>query len=119
MTISIPPEIERSILAAVQSRRFRSVDEAVATAWLEWSQKQADAIPAQAEDADASPDPLLGLWRDYADEMDEIVADAYRLRREEAWRELEPSAQVQSRTRPARRREIVIKEIVDHERRHE
>jgi hypothetical protein len=34
-------------------------------------------------------DPLLGLWRDYADEMDEIVADAYRKRREEPWREFE------------------------------
>ena len=28
-------------------------------------------------------DPLLGLRRDYADEMDEIVAEAYRKRREE------------------------------------
>lgn len=34
-------------------------------------------------------DPLLGLWRDYADEMDEIVADAYRKRREGSWREFD------------------------------
>jgi hypothetical protein len=45
------------------------------------------ALPAAASDPDA--DPLLGLWRDYADEMDEIVADAYRRRREEPWREFD------------------------------
>lgn len=36
--------------------------------------------PPQAGEADPGPDPLLGLWHDYADEMDEIVADAYRQR---------------------------------------
>ncbi len=45
------------------------------------------ALPATGVDPDA--DPLLGLWRDYADEMDEIVADAYRKRREEKWREID------------------------------
>ena len=43
--------------------------------------------PADQDETDA--DPLLGLWRDYADEMDEIVADAYRKRREEPWREFD------------------------------
>ena len=38
---------------------------------------------------DPDADPLLGLWRDYADEIDEIVADAYRKRREEKWREFD------------------------------
>jgi len=45
------------------------------------------ALAAAESDPDA--DPLLGLWRDYADEMDEIVADAYRKRREEKWREFD------------------------------
>jgi hypothetical protein len=45
------------------------------------------ASPSAGDDPDA--DPLLGLWRDYADEMDEIVADAYRRRREEKWREFD------------------------------
>jgi hypothetical protein len=44
-------------------------------------------LPAAGGDPDA--DPLLGLWQDYADEMDEIVADAYRKRREEKWREFD------------------------------
>jgi len=43
--------------------------------------------PEAGGDPDA--DPLLGLWRDYTDEMDEIVADAYRRRREENWREFD------------------------------
>ena len=47
--------------------------------------RKLSALPAAGADPDA--DPLLGLWRDYADEMDEIVADAYRKRREEKWRE--------------------------------
>ncbi len=45
------------------------------------------ALPAAG--ADPAADPLLGLWRDYADEMDEIVADAYRKRREEKWRDID------------------------------
>ena len=47
----------------------------------------AAALPDAGGDPDA--DPLLGLWRDYADEMDEIVADAYRKRREGKWREFD------------------------------
>ena len=35
-----------------------------------------------------APDPILGLMRDDAELMDEIVADAYRQRRDESWREL-------------------------------
>jgi len=49
--------------------------------------RKLSASSAAAADPDA--DPLLGLWRDYADEMDEIVADAYRMRREEKWREID------------------------------
>jgi hypothetical protein len=45
--------------------------------------RKLSALPA-ASPPDA--DPLLGLWRDYADGMDEIVAEAYRKRREEPWR---------------------------------
>jgi Arc/MetJ-type ribon-helix-helix transcriptional regulator len=88
MTINVSPEVEQSILAAVQSGRFRSIDEAVTTAWLEWNKDKA-IDPRQPADADTSPDPLFGLWKDYADEMDEIVADAYRHRQEDKWREFD------------------------------
>src|SRR5437764_1255409 len=47
------------------------------------------AATSPAAEADPDADPLLGLWRDYADEMDEIVADAYRKRREGKWREFD------------------------------
>jgi hypothetical protein len=57
----------------------------------ELDRKLAEAAAAKppADQVEPDADPLLGLWRDYADEMDEIVADAYRERREEPWRELE------------------------------
>lgn len=88
MTINIPPEIETSILAAVRDGRFRSVDEAVAAAWLEWNCKHPES-PSPGGEADPGPDPIMGLWHDCADEMDEIVADAYRQRRRPSWRELD------------------------------
>jgi hypothetical protein len=49
--------------------------------------RKLSALPAAG--ADPATDPLLGRWRDYADEMDEIVADAYRKRREGKWREFD------------------------------
>jgi hypothetical protein len=39
--------------------------------------------------ADPEADPLVGRWHDYADQMDEIVADAYGKRREGEWREFD------------------------------
>ncbi len=90
MTINVSPEVEKSILAAVESGRFRSVDEAVTAAWLEWKRKNKAVPPPEANSGAASPDPILGLMRDDAELMDEIVADAYRQRREETWRELDP-----------------------------
>ena len=49
--------------------------------------RKLSALPDASAEPDA--DPLLGLWQDYADEMDEIVADAYRKRREEKWRDID------------------------------
>lgn len=91
MTITIPPEVEKTILAAVQSGRFASVDEAMAEAARllirELSRKQLASPPANA--GDETPDPWLGLMRDDTDLMDEIVADAYQQRREDKWREFD------------------------------
>jgi Arc/MetJ-type ribon-helix-helix transcriptional regulator len=87
MTIHLPHDLESSIEAAVHSGLFASVDDAMAEAarllLREINQAQPESKPAAT---DASPDPLLGIWRDTADEMDEIVADAMRHRREEPWR---------------------------------
>ena len=87
MTIHLPHDLESSIQAAVHSGRFASVDDAMAEAARllvrEISQVRPEPKPPATG---ASPDPLLGVWRDAADEMDEIVADAMRHRREEPWR---------------------------------
>ena len=57
----------------------------------ELDRKLAESASAKPPGYQGEPDAdqLVGLWRDYADEMDEIVADAYRKRREETWREFD------------------------------
>jgi hypothetical protein len=57
----------------------------------ELDRKLAEATAAEPPGDQGEPDAdsLLGLWQDYADEMDAIVADAYRKRREEKWREFD------------------------------
>ena len=83
MTIHLPADLETSIEAAVHSGRFTSVDDAMAEAarLLLRTMKQ----PAPKPNAAALP-PLLGSMRDAADELDEIVAEAMKRRREEPWR---------------------------------
>jgi len=87
MTIHLPNDLESSIKGVVHSGRFASVDDAMAEAarllLREIKQGQIEQKPTAT---DSSPDPLLGVWRDAADEMDEIVAEAMRHRREEPWR---------------------------------
>ena len=87
MTIQLPKELESSIRAWVQSGRFASLDDAMTQA-ARLLLRELSHSPA-ATTSDATPDPILGLMRDDADLMDEIVADAYRRRREEKWRDIE------------------------------
>jgi Arc/MetJ-type ribon-helix-helix transcriptional regulator len=93
MTIHLPQELESSIRSLVQGGRFASEDELVAQAvraflghqkFLTPGLATSDALPGEL-----GPDPLLGSMRDFADEMDEIVANAYRNRREAQWREFD------------------------------
>jgi Arc/MetJ-type ribon-helix-helix transcriptional regulator len=89
MTIHLPPHIESSIRAAVQSGRYASLDDAMteaATLLVErLDREQAQAKPRAAATA-ASPDPLLGLMSDHTELMDEIVEDAMRNREQQPWR---------------------------------
>ena len=78
MTINLPKDVESSILAEVHSGHFASVDDAVAAAWRAFEQRHAP--PAAAGMGS------IGAMRDAADELDEIVADARKRRREEPWR---------------------------------
>ena len=83
MTIRLPVDLASSVEAAVQSGRFGSAEELVAEA------VQSLLRPHQV----TSPgNPLLGsigFMSDAADELDEIVADAYRKRDEETWRDID------------------------------
>ena len=86
MTIHLPNDLETRLQAAVDSGRFTSIDDAMAEAarllLRELEQKQTPAIAG-------SPGlGSIGAMRDAADELDEIVADAYRQRREETWRDI-------------------------------
>jgi Arc/MetJ-type ribon-helix-helix transcriptional regulator len=91
MTIHLPHDLESFIQAAVHSGRFASVDDAMAEAarlLLREMNNQARLEP-RPQATDESPDPVLGCMRDDAELMDEIVADAYRHRYEDTWREFD------------------------------
>jgi Arc/MetJ-type ribon-helix-helix transcriptional regulator len=85
MTIQLPPDVERNILAQVHSGRFASVDDAMAEAarllLREIQQEQPTTTVAKA-----SPDPILGAWREDAELLDEIVEHAMKVREERPWR---------------------------------
>ncbi len=88
MKIHLPRELESSIKAAVHRGRFASFDDAMAeAARLLIRQINQNAPQLTTAASHESSDPLLGVWRDAADEMDEIVADAMRRRREEPWQD--------------------------------
>jgi Arc/MetJ-type ribon-helix-helix transcriptional regulator len=93
MTIHIPQDLERSLEKAVDAGRFASLDEAITEAAnllvQRLDQEQAAAKPLPETVDDLPPDPILGLMRDDAELMDEIVAEAYRRRREEKWRDID------------------------------
>jgi Arc/MetJ-type ribon-helix-helix transcriptional regulator len=87
MTIHLPEDVERSIEEAVHCGHFASVDDAMTEAALRLLRElKQDQLMAASH---ATPDPVLDCMREDAELMDEIVADAYRHRREETWRELE------------------------------
>ena len=86
MTIHLPDDLETGIEAAVQSGRFASVDEAMAEAARLLLRTITPGPKPTATDTASPPDPLLGIWRDAPEEIDEIVAEAMQRRREEPWR---------------------------------
>jgi Arc/MetJ-type ribon-helix-helix transcriptional regulator len=81
MTIHLPEDLESSIRSAVQSGHFTSADELVAQAVRSFLRQQK---APQSEPGLGS----IGAMRDANDELDEIVADAMKHRREEKWRDI-------------------------------
>ena len=90
MTINLPNDLENSIRAAVDDGRFASVDDAMAEAarLLLRGLDQGQQAKPRGLASDSGPDTFLGSMRDDAELMDEIVADAYRRRRDESWRDI-------------------------------
>ena len=74
----------RHVVTALPPEQMRQLRED-----LDRKLAESAAATSPGDQAEPDADPLLGLWRDYADEMDKIVADAYRKRREEKWREVD------------------------------
>jgi Arc/MetJ-type ribon-helix-helix transcriptional regulator len=80
MTINLPNDVERDILAEVHSGHFASVDDALAAAWRSFQQhRQFQPVPPSQGS--------LGAMHDAADELDEVVEHAMQLRRQ-PWRAL-------------------------------
>ena len=79
MTIHLPNDLESSIQAAVQSGRFASVDDAMAEA----ARLLLREINQVQPEPNATGMGSIGAMREAADELDEIVANAMKRRREE------------------------------------
>lgn len=69
MTINVSSDVESSILAAVQSGRFQSADEAVATAWRAFAQQQ---TPPAASQGVAIP-----AWQRVLENMKEVPDEVF------------------------------------------
>lgn len=90
MTVHLPAEIETSLQAVVRSGRFMSVDEAMTeAARLLLRELELGRLSVPCARENGPPDPVLGCIRDDAELMDDIVADAYRHRSDENWREIQ------------------------------
>jgi hypothetical protein len=90
MVVHLSKDVERSLEAAVHSGRFASVDEAIAEATRLLLRELGIGHLTSPPIGDDNPtDPILGCMRQDAELMDEIVADAYRRRQNETWREID------------------------------
>lgn len=84
MTINLPNDLEQFIQAEVHRGQFASEDDAIAEA-VRLLRRQLSQTPKTAA-ATTFPDPVLGVMRDAADEMDEIAAEAMMQREQQPWR---------------------------------
>ena len=88
MTIHLSEDLLRFVREQVESGRYPSEEDVVRDA-LERLRIERQRSEPRSTTTAAVPDPILGLFRDAADEMDEIVAEAMRHRREESWRDID------------------------------
>jgi putative addiction module CopG family antidote len=88
MTIHLSEDLRRFVQDQVESGHYRSEDDVIRDA-LEHFRTHQRQSGSRAVAPPSVHDPLLGLFRDAPDEMDEIVAEAMRHRREDAWRDID------------------------------
>lgn len=93
MTIRLPRELEDRVRSLVADGLYPSENAVLADAVRSLVRApdadSTDGEPGNGTEAPA-PDPILGLMSNEPELMDEIVAGAYRQRRQERWREVEP-----------------------------
>lgn len=87
MTFHLPKDLESRVEAAVESGRFASIDEAMTVAARLLLRELEAAVSSPPCGKQIAGVGSIGAMRDAADELDEIVADAYA-RRNEPWREI-------------------------------
>lgn len=88
MTIHLPTDLASRVEAAVQSGQFASVDDAMTEAarlLLREMERMRLAEPPVGETNAGIGS--IGAMRDAADELDEIVSDAYKWRKQ-PWRDI-------------------------------
>ncbi|HZW34885.1 MAG TPA: hypothetical protein VFF52_29450 [Isosphaeraceae bacterium] len=79
MTINLPEELERFVHDQVSAGRYLSEDDVVRDALERLRRLAPPPLPGTGLGS-------IGAMRDGADELDEIVEHAMKLRREEPWR---------------------------------
>jgi Arc/MetJ-type ribon-helix-helix transcriptional regulator len=79
MTIHLPNDVERDILAEVHSGHFASVDDALTEAWRSFQRQRQLLAPVQGMG-------LIGALRDDAELLDQAVEHAMKVREERPWR---------------------------------
>lgn len=77
MTIHRPDDVERDILAGVQSGQLPSIDPALAEAGRAFKTQRPTPTPGRG---------LIGALRDDAELLDQAVEHAMQVRRETPWR---------------------------------
>jgi Arc/MetJ-type ribon-helix-helix transcriptional regulator len=75
MTIHLPNDVERDILAEVHSGHFASIDDALTEAWRSFQQQRHQPAPIQGPG-------MIGALRDDADLLDQAVEHAMKVREE-------------------------------------
>ena len=84
MTIHLPEELESSIQAVVHGGHFASIDDAMAEAARMLLRSYKHPSPSISPSNSPNPDlGSIGAMAEDAELLDEIVADAYRRRRED------------------------------------